>query len=129
MHRLHAVRLTSCSLRAAEHQDEIWLPIIADRINRAPPDSGFGVAVASALAMVLGNNRAGVFLGFFRATGLRMESLMQLGFEDLQREIAAFAQRQKGQEAMAPLRGWEFTMLEHITQECLYQWEQWFYYG
>ncbi len=94
------------------------MPIIADRINRAPPDSGLGLAVASALATVLGNNRAGVFLGFFRATGLRMESYMQLGFEHLKREIAGFAQRQKGQEAVAPLEKWEFIMLKHMTQEC-----------
>ncbi len=90
--------------------------LIAD--HRAPPDSGFGLAVARTLEGVLGNNRAGVFVGFFRAIGLSLKSLMRLGFEDLQREIAAFAQRQKGQEAMAPLRYWEFTMLEHITQEC-----------
>jgi len=107
------VRLTSCSLRAAEDQHEIRLPI-----NRAPPDSGFDLAVARTLAGVLGNNRAGVFVGFFRSTGLSLKSLMRLGFENLKREIASFAQRQKGQEAMAPLRKWEFTMLEHITQEC-----------
>lgn len=43
---------------------------------------------------------------------------MQLGFENLQREIAAFAQRQKGQEAMAPLKKWESFFLEDMTQEC-----------
>ena len=116
------MRLTSCSLRAAEHQDEIWLP------NRAPPDSGFGLAVARALARALGNNRAGVFLGFFRAAGVSnayaVEALTRLGFEDLKRQIADFAQGQKAQEAMAALRNSEFLMLEHMTQECDKFWRQ-----
>ena len=53
--------------------------LIAD--HRAPPDSGFGLAVARTLEGVLGNNRAGVFVGFFRAIGLSLKSLMRLGFD------------------------------------------------
>lgn len=70
-----------------------------------------------------GNNRAGVFLGFFRAAGLGV-SLRRLGFEGLKRDVADFAQGQKGQEAMAPLKKWEFFMLEDMTQECDEPWRQ-----